>query len=790
MAGKTEDLDKTARDSGQIDGELKRTGRIEVLDKATVDQIAAGEVVERPSSVVKELVENSIDAGSSAVTVEITDGGKKLIRVTDNGAGIEKSQVEMAFRSHATSKIRNAGDLERIMSLGFRGEALSSIAAVARVELITRTPSAMSGIRFCIEGGEEKEKEETGAPVGSTFLVRDLFYNTPARSKFLKSDTTEASYIASLMEELSLSHPEISFKYIQNRQVKLHTSGNGDLKETVYAVYGRDIAKNLLELSYENDFMHIEGYLGKPQIGRGNRNFENFFINGRFVRDRILSKAVEDGYKGYLMQHKFPFVSLHIRMEGNDLDVNVHPSKMEVRFARGVEVYDALFQAVRDVLLGKDLIPDGMAEQRRSEAQKDRKPASAYPEPFEEKRRIALLKEESALEREPFSPEEEKLFRGSLKGQTENAGQREAQQTSGQPDSTVQVGTQKASDRPGSTVQADKQKATDQSVLTPGAELKQEFGHPGLEAYQHNANSSGDLKPAEQAADWRTSSALGSQHQDTKTAGESISIVQESLQNSSEQAAPLTQAVKEFPSSAYAQSESVESAQPVEPEEAPQRVEPEEAPQRVEPVQQTLFGEKLLSPEARKRHRLIGQIFDTYWLLEYDDSLYIMDQHAAHERVYYERFMKHMREKEVFSQNLNPPLLVSLTLQEEEILRTNLPLFTQYGFSISHFGGRDYAISEVPIELYSMSAEELFRELLDQSGLKNSETEPEVFARKLATMACKAAVKGNQRLSPLEADALIDELLSLENPYHCPHGRPTIIRMSRTEIEKKFRRIL
>ena len=434
--------------------------KIAVLDKHTIDKIAAGEVVERPSSVVKELVENSIDAGATAVTVEIADGGKKLIRITDNGGGIEASQVPTAFLSHATSKIEKVEDLENIASLGFRGEALSSIAAVSQVELITKTPSAISGVRYLIEGGVEQSLEEMGAPDGTTFLVRNLFYNTPARSKFLKSDASEANYIGTMMEQLALSHPEISFKYIQNKQVKLHTSGNYNVKDVIYNVYGRDMAKALLEVSYENDFMKIQGYAGKPEVSRGNRSFENYYVNGRFVKNNIITKAIEDAYKGFVMQHKFPFISLQIQMTGNDLDVNVHPRKLEVRFARGAEVYDAIYEAVHNALLHRELIPVVPVGKEKPESKATAVSYGAVPEPFEKSRRTSfghgnmtengsvppgnslhhntgkagetksysggsgyhadsMLREQAIYQSKPFSKEEDALFAGTLKAAVE-----------------------------------------------------------------------------------------------------------------------------------------------------------------------------------------------------------------------------------------------------------------------------------------------------------------------------------------------------------------------------------
>ena len=667
--------------------------KIAVLDKHTIDKIAAGEVVERPSSVVKELVENAIDAGATAVTVEIADGGKRLIRITDNGSGMEADQVPVAFLSHATSKIEKVEDLENIASLGFRGEALSSIAAVSQVELITKTPSALSGVRYVIEGGAEQSMEEMGAPEGTTFLVRNLFYNTPARSKFLKSDAAEGNYISSLMEQLALSHPEISFKYIQNKQVKLHTSGNYNVKDVIYNVYGRDIARALLEVSYENDFLKIQGYVGKPEISRGTRSFENYYINGRYVKNNIIAKAIEDAYKGFLMQHKFPFVSLHIQMTGNDLDVNVHPRKMEVRFARGPEVYDCIYEAVRNVLTHREMIPkvspgpeETAAKAKTIVERKD------IPEPFETKRltqmqqnihpvvqKDRLYEELPVYKSNTFTKAEEALFSGNLHKEESSAN---------------------------TTDPIDKQEPKIQESKTQKLKT-QEISDSAINISSHKTLESEILKQEQEA-----------------------------------------------------------------------------------PKQLELFEEKLLAPESRSRHRLIGQLFETYWLVEFDDRFFIIDQHAAHEKVNYERFVKQFKEQETHSQYLSPPLIVSLSLEEEASLLANREFFEKAGFEIEPFGGREYSISAVPADLYGFSEEDLFLEMLDNLAGEGEKDALNICAARLATMAGKSAVKGNNNLSFQEADQLIDQLLTLNNPYHCPHGRPTIISMTKTEIEKKFKRII
>ena len=735
--------------------------KIAVLDKHTIDKIAAGEVVERHSSVVKELVENSIDAGATAVTVEITDGGKKLIRITDNGGGIEAAQVPTAFLSHATSKIEKVEDLENIASLGFRGEALSSIAAVSQVELITKTPSAISGVRYVIEGGVEQSLEEMGAPDGTTFLVRNLFYNTPARSKFLKSDSSEANYIGTMMEQLALSHPEISFKYIQNKQVKLHTSGNYNVKDVIYNVYGRDMAKALLEVFYENDFMKIEGYAGKPEVSRGNRSFENYYVNGRFVKNNIITKAIEDAYKGFVMQHKFPFVSLQIQMTGNDLDVNVHPRKLEVRFARGAEVYDAIYEAVHNALLHRELIPVVPVGKEERESKVAAVSRGAVPEPFEKSRRTELHCEGAA----------EKAGRSSA-GNNESCYSQAAEKTvlTGKTALTEKTAPTGKINSSGSLVNSSGCQAS--SVLREQAiyqakpfSKEEEALFAGTLKEAAEADKRADEKAEEKAEEKADKSA------DEKAAEDNISV--ERMNEADNQAETAVSVNYEIPDKSE-----------------PGQSDPGTEYPSVGGKQLELFQEKLLAPESRSRHKLIGQLFDTYWLVEFENQFYIIDQHAAHEKVNYERFVKRFKEQSIESQYLNPPLVVTLNMDEQAKLKANEEYFRKYGFEIEPFGGREYCISAVPTNLYGFHEEELFLEMLDNLGGEGAKDAFDLFTARLATMACKSAVKGNHQMSALEADKLIDELLTLDNPYNCPHGRPTIIAMTKTEIEKKFKRIV
>ena len=666
--------------------------QISVLDQSTIDKIAAGEVVERPSSVVKELVENAIDAGASAITVEIKEGGTTFIRITDNGAGIEKEQVPLAFLRHATSKIRKVEDLSLISSLGFRGEALSSIAAVSRVELITKPHEQLIGVRYQIEGGMEKGMEEIGAPDGTTFLIRDLFYNTPARAKFLKTPTTEAGYISSFIEQLALSHPHISFKYMQNGQTKLHTSGNNNLKEAIYQIYGREITRELIEIHTKDreETIRIDGFIGKPVISRGNRNFENYYVNGRYVKSKIVTKAVEDAYHTFMMQHKYPFTCLHIQIKGSNVDVNVHPTKMEVRFSDQEVVYRQIYQAILQGLQHKELIPQVTIGKDRPAG----RPVSQdkAPEPFEVQRR--QIEQPSGYRmQQKVKPEELKNPAGAV---TPMAGRTVAAAASGEE---VHKGS---------------------VVREQGTGC---YGEKRETGYRHE-------NPAKQNPNLQ--------------AGQVVSDRRDNV------AAPVVQKAE----------------------------------------QMDLFDGKLLSPEAKKHHKIIGQVFETYWLVQMEDKLYIIDQHAAHEKVLYERIVKEMKERNVTSQIVSPPIIISLNLEEQEKMKKYQNIFETLGFEIESFGGREYSIRAVPQNLFGMTEQGFFIEVLDHLEEDPSSKTLDVLSDRMATMACKAAVKGNQKLSLRETEALIDELLQLENPYNCPHGRPTIISMTKYELEKKFKRIV
>ena len=684
---------------------------IVLLSQDTIDKIAAGEVVERPASVVKELVENAVDAGANAVTVEIRDGGTSLVRITDNGCGIPKEQVRIAYMQHATSKIRKVEDLLTSDTLGFRGEALSSIAAVSQVEMITKTAGSLTGVRYVIEGGVEKSLEEIGAPEGTTFLVHNLFYNTPARKKFLKSASSEAGYVSDLLERMALSHPNISFKFISNRDTKLHTSGNCNLKDIIYSIYGRDIAANLVTAEADYGNIRIRGFIGKPVISRGNRNYENYFVNDRYVKSAIVARAIEDAYKAFMMSHRYPFTVLKLQIDTEEVDVNVHPQKMEVRFSNQQDVYEKVCQAVKEALLGKELIPEFTIERPAGQAQK--------------------------------------------KNDTAASGHPEGAET-GKKHIDVVINSGASPDRPASTAPR---------YPEPFEKIRSQLIAEANSSYQvkyPQRDRRVSMKPV-------TGSILPSGETKIRKAGDSAG---EAAGQSPDEA--FSHPLPSFVSDAL--------------KEDAARTREEELEKKA--VQMELFGEKLLSESSRPRHRLVGQVFDTYWIVEFDDKMYLIDQHAAHEKVMYERFMKQYHDKKQTSQMITPPVIVTLNLQEEELLKRHMTAFTDVGFEISPFGGREYAVSAVPGNLYSLASRDLFLEILDGLSSISEQASDQIVCEKIASMSCKAAVKGGSRLSTAEANALIDELLQLENPYNCPHGRPTIVTMTKYELEKKFKRVL
>lgn len=663
---------------------------IHVLDDATIDKIAAGEVVERPASVVKELVENAMDAGANAITVEIKDGGIEFIRVTDNGSGIEHNQLQNAFLRHATSKISSVVDLMHLHSMGFRGEALSSIAAVAKVEIVTKTKADMTGTRLCLEGAKEISFEEVGAPDGTTFIVRNLFFNTPVRRKFLKTALTEASYITDLLEHMALSRPEISFKYVLNGQTKFYTNGDGDMKAIIYRIFGRDIANEMLEFQAVDEEIVLEGFLGKPTLNRANRNFENYFVNRRYIKSKVISKAIEEGYASYMMQHRYPFCVLHITVPPESVDVNVHPTKMEVRFSDQNSLYKLIAENITDFLSQQEMIPDAVLEPGKKQKKDKKANKIDAPEPFEKERRLEEQRSQADF------------------GQTLNILKDERKYNA--PDSNFDKETQEKSnivseelffvDNRGKDVKGGQ---TNPNVLTGKI-----LGAPPKEADIRNL---GVIKSKDHI------------------------LVEK-------------------------------------------------------PEQLNFFDEKILTREAKQEYRIVGQVFDTYWIIEYRDKMLMIDQHAAHEKVKYEQILAKAEHNEIYTQMLTPPAVISVTSKEAALINSYAQYFKELGFEIEDFGMNAFAIRGVPIDLFGHNIKELFEEVLTQMCESPVRGVPQIIREKIASMACKAAVKGNHSMTYEEADKLIEQLLELENPYNCPHGRPTIISMSKYEIEKKFKRIV
>ena len=649
---------------------------IQVLDQETINKIAAGEVIERPSSVVKELVENAIDAGATAVTIEIKDGGISFIRITDNGSGISKDDIPMAFLRHSTSKIKSIEDLMNVSSLGFRGEALSSIAAVSQVELITKTADDFTGSRYVIEGGNEISLEEVGAPDGTTFIVRNLFYNTPVRRKFLKTAATEAGYVNALIEHLSLSHPDISFRFINNNQNKLHTSGNMNLKDIIYGVYGRDITSNLMEISGKTQDVEITGFIGKPVICRGNRGYENYYINGRYIKSSIITKAIEEAYKGYIMPHNYPFTAIHFKINPSIMDVNVHPTKMELRFSKNEFVYRFVLETVKECLANRELaarvkLPDPVKQQQFTKS----------PENIKQTEKSYV---QENTDSKPYQAPRIEPPRESFYNSTESSVK---QKTVNEKQTTGFI-----------------KNITDYTKMPP-TRLPEPF----------------EIKRSDEMI-----------KEDKKI---------------------------------Y------------------------EAEKKQEAEQLSMFDTPFMSGKAKADYRIIGQLFETYWLIEYEDKFYMMDQHAAHEKILYERFMNHLKVKDMDTQMIMPPVIIELNMQQEDAYKRNKQAFSRLGFEIEEFGGNAYKVNGLPAGLPNINLKQMLIDMIDGLTDDNS-TDLDIITERVATMSCKAAVKGNNKLSFEEAKELIEELMQAENPYNCPHGRPTLIVMSKYEVERKFKRIL
>lgn len=683
--------------------------KIHVLNQDTINKIAAGEVIERPMAVVKELTENAIDAGAGAITVEVKDGGKALIRMTDNGVGMNEEDVRLAFTPHATSKIADAEDLLRVSTLGFRGEALASISSVSQLEMVTKTRNELMGCRYEADGGKERTLEAVGCPDGTTILVRNLFFNTPARLKFLKSSPTEAGYINTLIERLALSHPDISFRFINQNQTKLHTSGNGNLKDVIYHIYGKDITSNLLEVDASEVSCQVKGFIGKPIISRGNRNYMNYFINGRYIKSSTIHKAIEDAYQPYTMQHRYPFTVLHFTVAPELVDINVHPQKMEIRFSDAQGIYQSVYHAISEALKHREFIPEVSLASSDSKPVPKKGQATAKPvrepEMFEKKRMqsVQILEE--------IKKQDERLKKQGMMQETAVYGKRDNTETSKGMDASSDM---------------EPIQAAGSAVLNIGQAEATENTVPNMEQMKAAGNAVPNMEQTENAPN----------------------------------TVPHTERTNEVRYNVH------------------------------DPVQESFFDKGILSEQAQKEVKIIGQVFDTYWILQYDSAMYMVDQHAAHEKVLYERFMRQFSEKKPIVQLLQPPVVLTLTMQEEQAVKEHMSVFEELGYQIEPFGGREYVVNGVPAHLPQIGNEELLKEVIDAMVDEHARPTPDILKDKIASMSCKAAVKGNNRLPREQMEELLRELMTLENPYHCPHGRPTMIKMTKTELDKKFKRIV
>ena len=740
---------------------------INVLDKDTINKIAAGEVIEGPAAVVKELVENAIDADANSVTVEIKDGGTSLIRVTDNGKGIGSDDIKTAFLPHATSKIKTADDLTLVSSLGFRGEALASIAAVSEVEVLTKTADEISGIRYVINGGKEEANEPIGTPEGTTFVVRNIFYNTPARKKFLKTPATEGRYVGEVMEHMAVSHPEIAFKFILNGQVKLQTMGNGSLKDVLFYIYGKETTANIIPVNNPDadgelvNGLSVRGYIGKPSLTRGNKEYENYFINGRFIKNKVITRAIEDAYKSFLMQHRFPFTCLLISVDNSLVDVNVHPAKLEVRFSDTESIYRLIFHEVDNALRKKDLLPDMGVKQVHDKkplirdfnsshkAEKTEKsggyiiPDIPMPEPFEKSRQgewkkelKPVFKQESFVADKVKRDEKSPLVKSEMYAPFDN-------------DTT-----------------SDKNKLDlleIESIDKSEGGIKNTCGNLAGDVSRENSVETEDNREYPTTVEQTDKTSYNKDFNTVKEDGDTYKNMSENSFQADDGMMNATGIEQVFYDKDELHCDTNKSSK-------------EE------------FKGGILAKKALPDIKIIGQIFGTYWIIEYDDSVYMIDQHAAHEKVMYERFVKEISQNKATSQNLLPPVVVTLSGSQRQIVEEIEEHLYKLGFEIEPFGGNEYVIKAVPTELFGISEKDLLFDIIDQYSLEGKKTTPDTVLVKLATMACKAAIKGNMNISLLEAKALIEELMSLDNPYNCPHGRPTMIFMSKSDVEKKFKR--
>ena len=768
-------------------------GNIVLLDDLTINKIAAGEVIERPASVVKELVENSIDAGANNISVEIKNGGISYIRVTDNGKGIMPDDMEIAFERHATSKIRVASDLETVKSMGFRGEALASIAAIAKVSMKSKTRDQEIGHEVIVEGGNILKNEETGCPDGTTITIENLFYNTPVRYKFLKKDFTESGYIEDVMTRIALIHPEIAIKLVSSGKTIIQTSGNGDIKNVIYGIYGKEITENILEVNYEYEDIKVTGVIGRPIISRSNRSNQLFFVNKRYIKDKTLTSSAEQAYKGMITVGKFGFLVLNIEMDPHKVDVNVHPAKLEVRFEEEQKVFKAVYHAIKDTLLKNDLV--GVQEEK---------------EEVKETKIPTIEMKNDVLENIQIPEKSKGLFSRFLSKKEENV------ETENSNEPNIMRDIYEARKKENDTKQSNMDNF--ENIMDKMAEMKK-----SVEEFKENTEESNNKIQDIQKSELENTQTIEQNEEDnTKVletvepkevnfSDETIVITDEMKQelaknieldetqvidtNKINQEQEISEVVSEQKNDEDETSEEkFEDMYTSVFGKAPEKeIEVKEEPEEYKIDAEIATGENISMFEEEKsyvpKYKFIGIAFSTYIIIELGNELYMIDQHAAHERIMYEKVKEnYYKNGEKDSQMMLLPDIINLTHKEMDIAKENIDMFERAGFVLEEFGENTIKLTGVPNICLELDTKELFLETLDEINTVARTAKQEKEEKFIATVACKAAVKANMALSKEEVDSLMESLLKLPNPFTCPHGRPTAIKMTKNDIEKKFSR--
>ena len=758
-------------------------GNIVLLDELTINKIAAGEVIERPASVIKEMVENSIDAGATNITVEIKNGGISYIKVTDNGKGIAQDDLEIAFERHATSKIRTADDLNTVTSMGFRGEALASIAAISNVEMISKTKEQETGYKIVVEGGDVLEQEEVGCQTGTSITVRNLFFNTPVRYKFLKKDYTESGYIEDAITRIALVNPNIAIKLINTGKTVIQTNGNGDLKSVIYSIYGKDVANGIMEVSYQYEDIKISGVIGKPEIARSNRSNQLFFVNKRYIKDKTLTAATEQAYKGLIPIGKFGFVILNIEMNPAKVDVNVHPAKLEVRFEEENKVFQSIYHAIKDTLLKSELVANTSTNAREEtfeerlknikEAKKENESSGLFGFRKQNEKQIEkYTEEESEIKTNNIL---EDVYR-SKKDEIENS------KTVGEPIDTSDVLKQLREMKGKIEKELQEKKIIPVTLKEPEVEYK-------LEEKQDEKID----KLPEEMLEKETEEQKSEKQQSTEEKIENIKDPEikkefEEIKQKMQDLNDNPQVVSNDFNEMYAK---LFGRAPIEEETEKEKQEKEEEKKTsaVDIMKDNISVFEEAEELKKPTYKFVGIVFKTYIILEIDKEMYILDQHAAHERIMYEKVKKnYYSNQNKDSQMLLLPDVITLTHKEMDIAKENMAMFEQAGFTLEEFGENTIKLTGVPTVCIDLDTKELFLETLDEINTVARTAKQEKEEKFIATVACKAAVKANMALNEREVEALMDKLLELPNPFTCPHGRPTVIKMTKYDIERKFAR--